>query len=91
MVTGAARGLGNEFCRAFAQSGCTQLAILDLKGKSLIQRRYRDDVPDGAVWRFVPILLELEDEGKMETPCFTKDGVNFMFIRHSNLYSESRF
>lgn len=31
MVTGAARGLGNEFCRAFAQSGCTQLAILDLK------------------------------------------------------------
>ncbi|KZT09754.1 NAD(P)-binding protein [Laetiporus sulphureus 93-53] len=31
MVTGAARGLGNEFCRAFIQSGCTQLAILDLK------------------------------------------------------------
>ncbi|KII89076.1 hypothetical protein PLICRDRAFT_160161 [Plicaturopsis crispa FD-325 SS-3] len=32
LVTGAARGLGNEFCRAFLQSGCTQLAILDLKG-----------------------------------------------------------
>lgn len=31
MVTGAARGLGYEFCRAFAQSGCTELAILDLK------------------------------------------------------------
>ena len=31
MVNGAARGLGNEFCRAFAQSGCTQLASLDLK------------------------------------------------------------
>lgn len=31
MVTGAARGLGNEFCRAFVQSGCTNLAILDLK------------------------------------------------------------
>ncbi|CCM04434.1 uncharacterized protein FIBRA_06614 [Fibroporia radiculosa] len=31
MVTGAARGLGFEFCRAFVQSGCTQLAILDLK------------------------------------------------------------
>ncbi|KIK08245.1 hypothetical protein K443DRAFT_128612 [Laccaria amethystina LaAM-08-1] len=31
MVTGAARGLGFEFCRAFLQSGCTSLAILDLK------------------------------------------------------------
>ncbi|PPQ93231.1 hypothetical protein CVT25_015229 [Psilocybe cyanescens] len=31
MVTGAARGLGLEFCRAFVQSGCTSLAILDLK------------------------------------------------------------
>lgn len=31
MITGGARGLGYEFCRAFAQSGCTELAILDLK------------------------------------------------------------
>ena len=31
LVTGGARGLGNEFCRAFIRSGCTQLAIVDLK------------------------------------------------------------
>ncbi|PIL24289.1 hypothetical protein GSI_14042 [Ganoderma sinense ZZ0214-1] len=31
VVTGAARGLGNEFCRAFIESGCTSLAIVDLK------------------------------------------------------------
>ncbi|KAI0053896.1 NAD-P-binding protein [Auriscalpium vulgare] len=31
VVTGAARGLGNEFCRAFIQSGCTSLAVIDLK------------------------------------------------------------
>jgi len=31
VVTGAARGLGLEFCRAFIQSGATSLAILDLK------------------------------------------------------------
>jgi NAD(P)-dependent dehydrogenase (short-subunit alcohol dehydrogenase family) len=30
-VTGGARGLGLEFCRAFVQSGCTSLAIVDLK------------------------------------------------------------
>lgn len=31
MVTGAARGLGYEFCRAFVQAGCTSIAIVDLK------------------------------------------------------------
>lgn len=31
LVTGAARGLGNEFCRAFVESGCSRLAIVDLK------------------------------------------------------------
>ncbi|KXN86941.1 D-arabinitol 2-dehydrogenase [ribulose-forming] [Leucoagaricus sp. SymC.cos] len=31
LVTGAARGLGLEFCHAFVQSGSTALAILDLK------------------------------------------------------------
>jgi len=33
LVTGAAQGLGNEFCRAFIKAGCTDLAILDLKQK----------------------------------------------------------
>ncbi|EIM89793.1 NAD-P-binding protein [Stereum hirsutum FP-91666 SS1] len=31
MITGGARGLGNEFCRAFVRSGCTSMAIVDLK------------------------------------------------------------
>lgn len=31
MVTGAARGLGLEFCKAFLQSGCTSIILLDLK------------------------------------------------------------
>ncbi|EPQ57939.1 NAD P-binding protein [Gloeophyllum trabeum ATCC 11539] len=31
LITGGARGLGNEFCRAFIDSGCTTMAILDLK------------------------------------------------------------
>ncbi|TEB36435.1 NAD-P-binding protein [Coprinellus micaceus] len=34
-VTGAARGLGLEFCRAFLQSGCTSLALLDLRAADL--------------------------------------------------------
>ncbi|KAI9465966.1 hypothetical protein BJY52DRAFT_1112030 [Lactarius psammicola] len=31
LVTGAVRGLGNEFCRAFLRSGCGSIVILDLK------------------------------------------------------------
>ncbi|KAI0032829.1 NAD(P)-binding protein [Vararia minispora EC-137] len=31
IVTGGARGLGYEFARAFVRSGCTQLAVVDLK------------------------------------------------------------
>ena len=63
------------------------IAILDLKGKSLIQRSYRDDVPSSCIERFLPLMLEQEDEGRQESPCFSKDGVNYMHIRHSNLYS----
>ncbi|KAE9399145.1 clathrin adaptor mu subunit [Gymnopus androsaceus JB14] len=62
------------------------IAILDLKGKPLIQRSYRDDVPATYVERFLPIILEIEEEGQQVTPCFSRDGVNYMHIRHSNLY-----
>jgi len=31
LVTGAASGLGYQFCKAFVNAGCTKLAILDLK------------------------------------------------------------
>lgn len=62
------------------------IAILDLKGKPLIQRSYRDDVPSSYVEKFLPIILDLEEEGQQVTPCFSKEGVNYMHIRHSNLY-----
>ncbi|CAE6505162.1 unnamed protein product [Rhizoctonia solani] len=61
-------------------------AILDLKGKSLIQRSYRDDVSPSHIERFLPYILDLEEEGQQVTPCFSSQGVNFMHIRHSNLY-----
>ncbi|KAJ7806963.1 Mu homology domain-containing protein [Mycena leptocephala] len=50
------------------------IAILDLKGKPLIQRSYRDDVPPSY------------EEGQQVTPCFSSQGINYMHIRHSNLY-----
>ncbi|EEB88755.1 hypothetical protein MPER_13235 [Moniliophthora perniciosa FA553] len=64
------------------------IAILDLKGKPLIQRSYRDDVPSSFIEKFLPIILDIEEEGQQVTPCFSREGVNFMHIRHSNLYRE---
>ena len=64
------------------------IAILDLKGKPLIQRSYRDDVPTTYVERFLPLCLEMEEEGQQLSPCFSNQGVNYMHIRHSNLYCE---
>ncbi|KAJ7698991.1 AP-1 complex subunit MU-1 [Mycena rosella] len=62
------------------------IAILDLKGKPLIQRSYRDDVPPSYVERFLPLILDMEEEGEQVTPCFSSQGINYMHIRHSNLY-----
>lgn len=64
------------------------LAIIDIKGKSLIQRTFRDDVPLSAVERFLPLLLDMEEEsgGSAVAPCFTNEGINYMFVRHNNLY-----
>lgn len=64
------------------------IAILDLKGKPLIQRSYKDDVPPSYIERFLPLVLEIEEEGQQLTPCFSSQGVNYMHIRHSNLYRE---
>ncbi|KAF8523649.1 Mu homology domain-containing protein [Gautieria morchelliformis] len=62
------------------------VAILDLKGKPLIQRSYRDDVPPSYIERFLPLVLEIEEDGQQVTPCFTSQGINYIHIRHSNLY-----
>lgn len=62
------------------------VAILDLKGKSLIQRSYKDDIPASAVDKFMPIVLDMEEDLQTVTPCFSKDGINYMHIRYSNLY-----
>jgi AP-1 complex subunit mu len=62
------------------------IAILDLKGKPLIQRSYKDDVSPGHIEKFMPIVLDIEEEGQQVTPCFSREGINYMHIRHSNLY-----
>ena len=90
-ITGARRvcAVSSPADHLSAYTSMTSLvAILDLKGKPLIQRSYRDDVPSSCIERFLPLVLEIEEDGQQVTPCFSNQGINYMHIRHSNLYRE---
>ncbi|KAK9471410.1 Mu homology domain-containing protein [Dipodascopsis tothii] len=60
--------------------------FLDVKGKPLLSRNYRGDVPMSAVDKFPILLLEAEEESSIVPPCFSHEGINYLYIRHSNLY-----
>ncbi|KAI9146310.1 Mu homology domain-containing protein [Paraphysoderma sedebokerense] len=61
--------------------------ILDLKGKVLISRNYRGDIPMSAIEKFMPLILEAEEEETEQTPVICDpSGVNFLYIRYNNLY-----
>lgn len=60
-------------------------AVLSIT-QSLIQRSYRDDVPPSCIERFLPLVLDMEEENVQVTPCFSDEGINYMHIRHNNLY-----
>ncbi|KAK9324127.1 Mu homology domain-containing protein [Lipomyces orientalis] len=60
--------------------------FLDLKGKPLLSRNYRGDVPMSAVDKFPILLLDAEEESSVVPPCFSHEGINYLYIRHSNLY-----
>ena len=70
-------------------SAVSAIFILDLKGKVLISRNYRGDIPMSAVEKFLPLVLEAEEDGQTPAPCFTDDGINYMYIRHNNLFCKS--
>ena len=63
--------------------------ILDLKGKVLISRNYRGDIPPTAVDKFMTLLLEEEEAGGdsgCASPILTDEGINFLYIKHNNVY-----
>jgi AP-1 complex subunit mu len=49
--------------------------FLDLKGKTLLSRNYRGDIPMSAVEKFMPLLLDAEEENTA-APCISHEGVN---------------
>ncbi|KAJ2549511.1 AP-1 adaptor complex mu subunit Apm1, partial [Coemansia sp. RSA 1933] len=60
--------------------------ILDLKGKPLIARDYRGDIPLTAIERFMPLLQEREDEEGTGLPVMTENGVTYLHLREKDVY-----
>lgn len=58
--------------------------ILDSKGKVIISRDYRGDVPHKALERFITHVLETE-ETELK-PIFEEDGINYIYIKYNSLY-----
>eukprot|EP00042_Codosiga_hollandica_P046407 m.487751 g.487751 ORF g.487751 m.487751 type:complete len:425 (-) comp57229_c0_seq1:1281-2555(-) len=59
--------------------------ILDEKGKVLISRDYRGDLPTSIVDKFMPLVNESEEKEEV-SPILQYDNTTFAYIKHSNLY-----
>jgi len=59
--------------------------ILDVKGKVLISRNYRGDIDMSVIDKFMPLLMEKEEEGNL-TPIVQTNESTFAYIKHNNLY-----
>lgn len=68
-------------------TGPSAIYILDLKGKALICRNYRGDVPAKATSKFVAHVLDAQDEiGETQRPIVEIEGTSFIYIKYQNLY-----
>lgn len=58
----------------------------DNKGKPLLSRRYKDDIPLSAIDKFSTLLLENEEQSGILPPCISHSGIDYLFIQHNDLY-----
>ena len=58
----------------------------DNKGRPLLSRRYKDDVPFSAIDRFQTLLNNSDEESSVLPPCLKHNGIQYLFIQHNDLY-----
>lgn len=56
-----------------------------MKGKVMICRNYRGDIDMSSIDKFMPLVMENEEEGSM-TPIIQHGNVTFIYIKYNNLY-----
>lgn len=64
----------------------SQIHFLDIKGKTLLSRDYKGDMPSNTIEKFPLLLLELENEEGEYKPFINSQGINYVYINHNNLY-----
>ncbi|XP_066298442.1 AP-1 complex subunit mu-1 isoform X2 [Branchiostoma lanceolatum] len=64
---------------------CSMLYILDMKGKVMISRNYRGDIEASVIDKFMPLLMEREED-LQTSPIISTDEVTFVYIKYNNLY-----
>ena len=64
--------------------GASAIYILDAKGKILISRNYRGDVPMSCAERFIARLTEQEELNVK--PVFEEDGITYIYIKLNDIY-----
>lgn len=65
----------------------SQVHFLDIKGKSLLSRDYKGDIPANAIDQFPLLLLDLDNEDESNyRPFVNSNGINYVYINHNNLY-----
>eukprot|EP01094_Clydonella_sp_ATCC50884_P010659 TRINITY_DN2044_c0_g1_i1.p1 TRINITY_DN2044_c0_g1~~TRINITY_DN2044_c0_g1_i1.p1 ORF type:complete len:430 (-),score=176.31 TRINITY_DN2044_c0_g1_i1:306-1595(-) len=65
-------------------AGCSAIFMLDQKGKILIARNYRGDVPMACAERFIAKIME-EEEMNLR-PVVEEDGITYVYIKSNNIY-----
>ncbi|EDO45156.1 predicted protein [Nematostella vectensis] len=60
--------------------------VLDIKGKVIISRNYRGDIENSKIEKFMPLVLEKEEEGDTQSPICVHGDVTFVYIKYNNLY-----
>ena len=63
--------------------GISSLAIIDKKGKSILTRDYRNDIPTDFIYLFNKKILEHDEE--KEPPLITHKNLSFFYADHQNI------
>jgi hypothetical protein len=64
--------------------GISSIYILDQKGRVIITRDYRDDIPITVIEKFNQKLIEFADEANLK-PMFNEEGITYFHTRANNL------
>ncbi|CDK25139.1 unnamed protein product [Kuraishia capsulata CBS 1993] len=69
----------------------SSIHFLDLKGKALLSRDYKGDIPNGALEKFPVLLVDHTNTGlgSDETslpPVLYDNGINYIYVVHKDLY-----